>query len=532
MKKRNIVIIAAVAAMAVSAGALALLWKPEPKGIVVGTANLPDSLNPILEQNAAGLNADELVFDGLVNFEVDQASGAISSELALAESIEQDPRDKKTYTVRLREVSWHDGAQLTAEDVEFSFNAYVLPENRSPKREYLSSFIESVRAVDDMTVEIVFRRPIPPFRVYPVLSFKIIPSKYRGERLSENLRAGENERLFAVEPVGTGPYKLESWEIGKWLSFSANATYFKKPPQSSSLVIRKMVDPVIRMNELRKGRVNLVLETSPLDRPVAEKIPGIDINWYMPYAYYQIAINARSPLFEKVDARRALSAALDKSSLVPSVTDREEGVVINYGPFPADIFERNLPEYALARLPDPNPLDISLAKRLAASGGINGKSVNLLFPDSLGDFGAKMAEGVASQLKRIGVTIVPKRTGDQVFKRLVFSEKNYELALVYCDGFDNLYSDLREWYRSDGSNNIYGIGDSKLDDLLDQWDRSVVASEWVAVTRSIHDQVSKLAPAVYLCTLEKDVYSKGIKDVAIASDNPFLSAEDWSLAGS
>ena len=188
MKKRNIVIIAAAGALALSAGALALLWKPEPKGIVVGTASLPDSLNPVLVQNAAGMNAAELVFDGLVNFEVDAGSGAVSSELALAESIEQDPRDKKTYRVKLRDASWHDGTPLTAADVEFSFKAYVSPDNHSPKREYLSSFIEKVRAVDSSEVEIVFRRPIPPFRVYPVLSFKIIPSRYRGEFLSEALR--------------------------------------------------------------------------------------------------------------------------------------------------------------------------------------------------------------------------------------------------------------------------------------------------------------------------------------------------------
>jgi len=531
-KKRNIAIIVVAAVLAVSAGALALLWKPEPKGIVVGTSSLPDSLNPVLEQNAAGLNADELVFDGLVNFEVDQTSGAISSELALAEGIEQDSRDKKTYTVKLRQVTWHDGSPLTAADVEFSFNAYVSPDNRSPKREYLSSFIEKVTAKDESTVEIAFRRPIPPFRVYPVLSFKIIPSQYKGKALSENMRSGENERLFSVEPVGTGPYKLNSWEIGKWLSFTANASYFKKRPETSTLVIRKMVDPVIRMNELRKGRVNVVLETSPLDRPVAEKIPGIDINWYEPYAFYQVAINTKSPLFTNVDARIALSAALDKPSLVPSVTDRQEGVVINYGPFPSDLFQRNLPEYGIAPLNDPTPLDVSLAKRLAASGGVDGKTTILLYPDSLGEFGSKMAEGIATQLGRIGLKVEAKRTGDQVFRRLVFSEKNYELALVYSDGFDNLYSDLRDWYRSDGTYNIYGIGDSKLDDLLDAWDRTVVAADWVATTRSIHDRVTRLAPAVYLCTLEKDVYSKGVKDVAIASDNPFLSAEDWSLAGS
>ena len=56
-------------------------------------------------------------------------------------------------------------------------------------------------------------------------------------------------------------------------------------------------------------------------------------------------------------------------------------------------------------------------------------------------------------------------------------------------------------------------------------------TDWVAITRSIHERISALAPAVYLYTIQKDVYSRGLKDVTIASDNPVLSAENWSRAG-
>ncbi len=316
--KRTVLIIAAAAAVvAVAVAAVLLLWKPEPKGIVVGVSTLPDSLNPVLAQNASGLNADELVFDGLVNFEVDAQSGKLYSEMALADRIDQDPRTKKTYRVALKQVSWHDGTPLTAEDVEYSFAAYCEPANESPHRDYLMSFIESVTAVDERTVEVEFASPIPPFRAYPVLTFKIIPATYRGRKMAVNLRAGENERTFAVEPIGTGPFKLAGWEIGKWVNFTANPAYFKANPQAASLVIKKIIDPVIRMNELRQGRINLVLETSPLDRPQVEKIPNVDINWYLPYSFYQVAINTTSPLFTDADARVAMSMALDRGDPGP-----------------------------------------------------------------------------------------------------------------------------------------------------------------------------------------------------------------------
>ena len=91
----------------------------------------------MLEQNTCGLNADELVFDGLVNFEVDPQSGKLYPELALAESIDQDPKTKKTYRVLLKQVSWHDGTELSAEDVVYSFAAYTEPAEQVPARDYL-----------------------------------------------------------------------------------------------------------------------------------------------------------------------------------------------------------------------------------------------------------------------------------------------------------------------------------------------------------------------------------------------------------
>jgi ABC-type transport system substrate-binding protein len=529
-KIRNIIIAAGFVLVAAAAGlGIYFLWKPEPKGIVIAVSNLPDSLNPVLAQNVSGLNADELVFDGLVNFEVDPDSGQLYPELALAEAIEQDPATKHDYTILLRQVFWHDGTELTAEDVEYSFAAYTDENNDSPKREYLLSYIRSVKAVDRRTVSVQFTKPLPPFRAYPVLTFKIIPASYRGRKMATDLRSGENERTFAVEPVGTGPFRLAGWEIGKWVSFEANGAYFKKRPEATSLVMKRVIDPIIRMNELRKSRVNLILETFPLDRPQVEKMSRVDIESFMPYAFYQVSINTR--IFRNPEARQAMSMALDRSRLVPPITNREQGVVLNHGPFPSDIFARNIPEYVSTPPPNLLPHDEQKAKALAESSGLSGQSAILLYPDSMGEFGTAMAESIVEQLARVGLQVETKRTGDQVFRRMVFTEKSYELALLYCDGFDNLYSDLGQWFHSEGKDNVSGIADATLDSLLEEWGKAVTTEEWVDLTLQINRRISEIAPAIFLCTLQKDVYSRGLDGVVIATDNPFLSVEHWSLRG-
>jgi ABC-type transport system substrate-binding protein len=527
MNKKGIIAIIIAAFVIIAAVTGLLIWKAQPKGIVVAVSTLPDSLNPILEQNTSGLNADELLFDGLVNFEVDEASKKLYSDLALAESIEQNPEDKKTYTAMLRDVSWHDGTPVTSADVVYSFNAYVNKENNSPKRDYLMSFIDSVEAVDDKTVKIEFKNPMPEFRAYPVLTFKIIPSKYNGKEMNVNMRASENERNFATSPIGTGPFKFSTWEIGKWVTFEANGLYFKDRPQADSLVIKSIIDPVIRMNELRKGRVNVILETNPMDRAAVSKIQNVDVNSYLPYAFYEVAINTK--LFPNAEGRQAMAMALDKPNLIPSITDQSTGVILNNGPFPSNLFSANIPEYVDEPMPDLLPYDIEKAKSLASSGGISGQNAILLYPDSMGEFGKKMADGIVKQLKEIGLNVEAKRTGDQVFKRMVYTEKSYEMALMYCEGFDNLYSSIGDWYRSKGSQNITGVADSKLNSLFDAWEKEIVTAQWVKLTLQLNQRICELSPALYLCSLEKDVYSRGLSNVAIATDNPFLSVENWKF---
>ena len=180
-------------------------------------------------------------------------------------------------------------------------------------------------------------------------------------------------------------------------------------------------------------------------------------------------------------------------------------------------------------MPDLLPYDLTKAKKLAKTGDISGQNANLIYPDSMGEFGKLLAEGVAKQLGEIGLKVDVKRTGDQVFKRMVFKEQSYELALMYNDGFDNIYSSIGNIYSSNGSENITGIADKDLDSLLNKWEKEVVTDKWIKLTLDLNAKVCDLSPTLALCSLQKDVYSYGLDNVNIATDNPFLSAEEWKF---
>ena len=93
--KKSIIAIVVAALVVVAAVVGIVIWKAQPKGAVAAVSTLPDSLNPVLEQNTSGMNASELIFDGLTNFEVDPQTNQLYTELALAENIEQDQKDRK-----------------------------------------------------------------------------------------------------------------------------------------------------------------------------------------------------------------------------------------------------------------------------------------------------------------------------------------------------------------------------------------------------------------------------------------------------
>ncbi len=526
--KKSILVIVLLAVILTAASlAVIFLWQAEPEGIVIGISTLPDSLNPILEQNLQGKNANELIFDGLANWEVDVQSGKRYVDNALAENIVQDELTKKIYTITLKQAQWHDKTPVTAQDVKFSFDAYMLESNQSPHREYLASFIDSVNVIDDQNLTIEFRKPIPDYAAIPILTFKIIPSVYQGQKLSTDLRSGKLEQEFAKKPIGSGPFVLDAWEIGKWLSFKANPVYFRKVPGSDSVVLRNIIDPVVRLNEFRQKRLNMILETSPIERPEVEKIGNVTFNSFVPYAFYQVAFNTKSELFSNLEARQALSHIVDRAALAPSITDRDGMAVLNNGPFPSNIFDREFEEFNIKPFTNYMPLNMSQAKDLAQKTGLAGKIVGLLYPDSLGEFGDMVANNLVTQFALLGLTVEAKKTGDQVFKRLVFAEKNYDMALVYSDGFDNFYDKLNTWYRSNGVNNIYGLSDRNVDKLFDNLNAVSLKFDMSTLIREIHDDLSALAVSINLFTLQKDVYSRAIKNVVIASDNPFLSVEEW-----
>lgn len=111
-----------------------------------------------------------------------------------------------TYTFYLEEgVTWHDGEPFTAKDVKFTIETIMDPENASENAPNYED-VEKITVTDDHTIS--FRLSAPNVAFLDYMTMAVLP---------EHLLAGEDMQTsdFFRAPVGTGPYKLENWDMGQ-----------------------------------------------------------------------------------------------------------------------------------------------------------------------------------------------------------------------------------------------------------------------------------------------------------------------------
>ena len=267
--------------------------RPEGNAIVVGMANSAVNLDPRVGADEASQKAHQLLYNALVRID-DQLR--IVPELA--ESLTQP--DPVTYVATLRRgVTFHDGRELTADDVVYTFRSFLDPEFRGRSGAY--RLLRSVDLLDRYTVRFTLKEPFGSFPINLVMG--IVP-------------AGSGD-ANARRPIGTGPYRLESFVQDDYLALAAFDGYFGGRPANDRIVLKVVPDDTMRGLELRKGSVDLVVNDLSPDvvwqlraegRLRVETAPGSD------YAY--VGLNLRDSILRTADVRKAIGYAIDREAIV------------------------------------------------------------------------------------------------------------------------------------------------------------------------------------------------------------------------
>lgn len=259
------------------------------------------AINPALYEHGE-INA--LLFAGLTAHDAENNVVA-----GLAEDWDFD-ENTLTWTFRLREgLTFHDGEALTSEDVKFTLEAILNPDNQS---EIVSNYtdIEEINCPDPLTVEIRLSQVNVAFPDY--MTIGILP---------KHLLEGEDLATcsFNQNPVGAGPYKLTEWDMGQSITMEKFDGYYGGEPNIDRVIFKIVPDTDAKAMQLSAGEIDMAQITAK----TAETFRG-DEN----YAVYQmgtadyraIAYNFWNPYFEKhPELPTILSYAIDRQAIVESV---------------------------------------------------------------------------------------------------------------------------------------------------------------------------------------------------------------------
>lgn len=258
-------------------------------------------INPAMDEHC---EINLLLFDGLTAHD-----GANNVVPALAESWDYDA-DTCTYTFHLRDgVRWHDGEAFTADDVKFTIEAIMNPDNASENAPNYED-VAAIEVIDDLTVAFTLTAPNAAFLDY--MTMAVLP---------QHLLQGEDMQTsdFFRAPVGTGPYKLAEWDVGQSIVMTSNADYFLGAPNIDTVIFKIVPDDNAQAIQLEAGELDLALLDPKNAQNFADK-PGFNCYDMTTADYRGILFNFWNEYWtENRDIIPAVCCAIDREAIIDAV---------------------------------------------------------------------------------------------------------------------------------------------------------------------------------------------------------------------
>jgi len=366
------------------------------------------------------------VFQGLV-----QIGPNWMIQPALALSWQVSP-DGLTYRFSLRpNVRFQDGTQFTAADVQYSLGRAIQPGSVNPQADRLG-VISAIDTPDPLTVVLHLKRPS-----YGLLQVLGLPAAV--------IVAPNSEPNNLVHPVGTGPFKLLSWQRGYQITLVRNPDYWGKAPNVSQVTYRVIADPNAALDALLTGDVD-AYDAFPAPESVARLRQ--DKRFVVEEAPSELktilAINNRLPPFNNLLVRQALSFAIDRQAIIDAAA---------YGlgtPIGSHFSSLDKGYVDLTGVYAFNP---ARARALLAQAGYpHGFDTVIVIPPLA--YAARSAEIIAAELADVGVRAKIQQLDWAPWLTQVFGAHQFSLTVVaHVEPIDyNIYGNPHYYFGYDNAN--------------------------------------------------------------------------------
>jgi oligopeptide transport system substrate-binding protein len=284
------------------------------------------TLDPAIGYDWQNWSMIKSLFDGLMDYE----PGTTTLRPELAESYEISP-DGKTFTFKLRKgVKFHNGREMTADDVKYSLDRVTNPKTQSPGAGFFASIngyddvaggksesLAGVTVVDPSTVKIELSRPDATFLHVMAINFSHVVPREEVEKYGAD---------FGKHPVGTGAYKMAEWTLGQRLVFERNPDYWRKGlPYIDKITFEIGQEPIVALLRLQNGEVDVPGDGIPpakFQEVMAdpEQKARVVEGGQLQTGY--VTMNTQMPPFDNVKVRQAVNMAINKDRIVKLINNR------------------------------------------------------------------------------------------------------------------------------------------------------------------------------------------------------------------
>jgi peptide/nickel transport system substrate-binding protein len=267
---------------------------PSSGPIVIALANSPTNLDPAVGLDESSQKLHQLLYRSLLK--TDEHLRVVP-DLA----IRFETTDARTYVAEIpRGVRFHDGREMTSEDVAYTFRRFLDAAFVSGRKGAYSA-LAAIDIVDRYTVAFQLKSPSASFPINLIMG--IVPAG-----------AGASS---ARRPVGSGPYRLKAFVPDDHVALDPFPDAYGGAPDNAGLIFKVVPDETMRGLELRNRSVDLVVnDLSPDLVHGLEQTAGLTVTTGPGTDYAYIGFNLRDPLLADPRVRWAIGSAVDTAAII------------------------------------------------------------------------------------------------------------------------------------------------------------------------------------------------------------------------
>lgn len=414
----------------------------------------PRNLNPIFADDSASYAVIGDLFDPLLRL---NEKGEL--EPVLAVSLPDVSKDGKIITFKLRKgIKWHDGVEVTAEDVKFSLELMQRKETNSPNLGYLE-VIDKVEIVDLYT----FKFHLSAVESQVMREFAsawIVPKHVLAKMTKDEMEKGDYSRM----PIGNGPFKITENRANERIVYVTNDKYYGKSPKLESVINLITPSATTALLKVETGEADMA-SCSPSDRERLKANPKLNVFEWQSTAFDCLQYNIKSPFFGDKRVRQAFAHSINIEAIIKGIY--KGGCTPAATSFPSGFWFSN-PKVK------PYAYNVELSKKLLDEAGWkpgpdgirakDGKRFGIEILTNQGDPAReKLVVYLQTALKVVGVEVRPKIVEwNTLFDDYIDAGK----FDAYVGGYGGQRFPVQNYYKTGAYLNAGKYSNPRLDELM------------------------------------------------------------------